>query len=99
MTQHNALKGQYQYAKSRKMPTSCFSDVLCVNKDQNIEQLRNFCQQSTKTACLEILTVLSEKFYCASQRLDSSLKSTCVKTIDILTNNQNLGLDTSGKST
>ncbi|KAK0071896.1 hypothetical protein PV325_012205 [Microctonus aethiopoides] len=33
------------------------------------------------------------------QRLDSSLKSTCVKTIDILANNQNLGLDTSGKST
>ncbi|KAK0080151.1 hypothetical protein PV325_000382 [Microctonus aethiopoides] len=32
-------------------------------------------------------------------RLDSSLKSTCVKTIDILKNNQNLGLDTSGKST
>ncbi|KAK0072501.1 hypothetical protein PV326_014399, partial [Microctonus aethiopoides] len=32
------------------------------------------------------------------QRL-GSLKSTCVKTIDILANNQNLGLDTSGKST
>ncbi|KAK0170842.1 hypothetical protein PV328_008639 [Microctonus aethiopoides] len=31
--------------------------------------------------------------------LESSLKSTCVKTIDILANNQNLGLDTSGKST
>ncbi|KAK0170844.1 hypothetical protein PV328_008641 [Microctonus aethiopoides] len=33
------------------------------------------------------------------KRLESSLKSTCVKTIDILANNQNLGLDTSGKST
>ncbi|KAK0077447.1 hypothetical protein PV325_003949 [Microctonus aethiopoides] len=33
------------------------------------------------------------------KRLESSLKSTCVKTIDILANNQNLGLDTIGKST
>ncbi|KAK0081714.1 hypothetical protein PV325_011673 [Microctonus aethiopoides] len=31
--------------------------------------------------------------------LESSLKSTCAKAIDILANNQNLGLDTSEKST